>query len=331
MTRRTALGLSVIAFLGTVALLAAGCSSTTVVERVTQIVVMTPEVPEVTRLVTVEATRLVTAEVTVVVTRTERDIVVVTATPIPPPDRLSEAAAYQAALRWIINHQRNNGGFGSAKETAWAVLALRAADIDPTTIVTASGRTPLDYLDRLIADNLVVGAETIALVTLALDASGQAVPEALGVAAPPYPTAWPAAPLTMIALGHTSDRAGGHEVWVTLIDALDAGLESAEETAWAIMALVSGGHGAEAKPRIASALDDLRAWQGRDDQWGDAFTSALALQALAAAGEDTLDWGQPARGLLHLQQDDGSFGDMVATAAAVIALQEAWLGKLGAS
>ncbi|MBN1286169.1 MAG: hypothetical protein JXB47_12295 [Anaerolineae bacterium] len=325
MTRRPALIFILTMLLAAASVFAAGCGTTTITERVTQLVVLTPEVPEVTRLATVEITHEITVEVTVLVTQVRRETIVVTATPVPPPDRLGEAAAFQAAVRWLVEQQQASGGFGSAKQTAWAVLALHAAGIDPATLLTENERSPFTQLDSMITDNLIVGAETSALVALALEASGREAPEALGLTVPPYPnaSAGPALPLTIIALGR---RTPG-EVAAALGAAKANGFKDAEQAAWQIMALKALGRAPD-----ADALDYLKDAQEAGALWpgaSGARASALVMQALAAAGEDPLDWGAPAHALLALQRADGSFdGDLITTAMAIIALQETWPGAL---
>lgn len=333
MIQRLAFLFSLITLLAAAVGLVAGCGTTTITERVTQLVVLTAEVPEVTRLVTVEVTREV--EVTVLVTRVWHETDVITATPVPRPDRLSEAAAYQAALRWLVEQQQASGGFGSAKQTAWTVLALHAAGLDPETILTENGRSPFTHLESMIADNLIVGAETTALTALALKASGREVPEAVGIGSPPYPGAsvWPALPLTTLAL----DRRTPPEVVAALAESA-GDLQDAEWAAWSIMALsaLSSQQVEDSEALISAALDYLSTAQDAGNLWpavqdgeADALASALAIQALMAAGENMVDWNNPARALFTLQRDDGSFdGDLVATAAAIVALRETWVGAL---
>jgi hypothetical protein len=320
------------------ALLAAGCGGTTVTERVPQTVIVTAEVPEVTRLVTREVTREATVIVTRITERVERYPLVVTATPLTPPDRLGEAAAFQAAVRYLTEQQRNGGGYGGAANTAWAILALHAAGLDPETITARNGRSPLDYIDNIAADSLVSGAEARALTYLALVVAGRDAP-ALGLSTPPFPSSWPGLPMTAVALG----RGTPAELSGALVDALDQakdeGFEDVAQAAWGIMALkASGVRAAYADPIIETALDYLREQQLNDGTWPsagsdepDAYTTALAIQALAAAREDMLDWDTPAGALLDLQHEDGSFdGSTITTSAAIIALRETWLGGLAA-
>ncbi len=308
-----------------IALFAAGCGPTTIVERVPQTVIVTPKVPEVTRQVTVE----VTVPVTVVVTRVVRATVIVTATSIPPPSAaLGDAAASQAALRWLVGQQRLDGGFGGVRDTAWTVIALAAAGVNPEDVVNEAERNPLGYLEGAVAGDLIVGPELTALAALAFAEAGRETPEALGLAELPTPAAWPALPLLVMARGGAPDA-----VLRALIGAQaeDGGFGGVTNTAWAILALAD----ADEEAPLADAASYLRAhqltggaWSATDAGAPDALATALALWALVETGQDLGAWGDPLHALLGLQQDDGSFGDTLTTAAAVVAIQKAReLGK----
>lgn len=304
-----------------VATLVANRGGTTVVERVPQTVMVTPRIPEVTRRVTVQ----VTVPVTVVVTRVARRTVIITATPVPPPAGLDNAAASQAAVRWLIGQQRNDGGFGSVRNTAWTILALAAAGVDPANVLSETERSPLDYLDNVIATDQVAGAENTALTALALAGAGHRPPEPLELAVTPAPTAWPALPLLVMALGQAAPDA--------LVSALasaqteDGGFGDVRNTAWAILALAAAGEEAP----IAGALDYLRARQRADGAWPapngnapDPLATALTLQALVAAEQNLARWRDPLHVLISLQASNGSFADDIpTTAAAIIAIRQA--------
>jgi hypothetical protein len=319
----TRLGALTLAVLG---LLAAGCGATTVVERVRmpETVIVTAEVPY--QEVTVEVTR----EVTLVVTRVKHATVIVTATPLPAPAALSDAAALQAAMRWLIGRQQLDGGFGSVGDTAWAIMALAAAGIDPEDMVNQPGRNPLAYMNRVIEQNLVTRAETTALAALALAAAGQEVPEQLNLAER-RPTTWPALPLVVLALG---DQAPDElvEALVETQEEDGGSFGGVADTAWAVMAMVAAGH-EDTLPAALGFLHDCQRWDGSwpSDRRGDPDpgATALAIQALMAAGQDLEDWHDPLHALLDLQQSDGSFADdLPTTTAAVIALHKTWLGGL---
>mgnify|MGYP005848614919 CR=1 FL=1 len=307
-----------------IAMFLVACRGSTVVERIPLTVVVTAEVPQVTREVTV----VVTAPVTVIVTRVVPTTVFVTTTPLPAPGAaLSNAAAEQAALRWLIGQQRNDGGFTTVRNTAWATLALATAGVNPEDVLPPTGRHALEYLRGVISMGLAGGAEVKAVTALALAGSGQGVPEALGLRELPIPDTWPALPLLVWALGADAPD----EMVSALLDAQgdDGGFGSATNTALAILALAAAGEEAP----LAEALGALRerqltggGWAAGDDEGEpDALATALAIQALAAVSQDLRTWGDPVRALLALQQRDGSFGgDVVTTAAAIIAIQQAW-------
>ncbi|MCZ7542881.1 MAG: hypothetical protein M5R40_04780 [Anaerolineae bacterium] len=271
--------------------LAAACAPTLVVERIPQTVVVTPRVPEVTRRVTVA----VTVPVTVVVTRVARETVIVTATPIPPPDAaMGDAAASQAAMRWLVGRQRNDGGFGNIRDTAWTVMALAAAGVELEDVPSRTGRTPVDYLDDVALSGSASGVEMAGLVALAFAAAGREPPGALDIAGLPVPANWPALPLLAMARGADAPAA--------LVDALagaqaeNGGFGDVRNTAWAVLALTA----VNADAPVAGALAYLRAQQRAEDAWPasetgepDALTTALALQALVAAGEKPGRMGRP--------------------------------------
>jgi|GEM_PF-319769 len=168
------------------------------------------------------------------------------------------------AVAWIIDQQQPDGGFGSAGNTAKAIVALVSAGIDPTTIMTNSN-SPLDSLALHVDSYTTTGwdpAHSTALVAQAVVAAGQ----------------------------NPHDFAG-----VNLVDRLNSHYDAAtgtfgmgdEALAQYVLALAAVG---ETIP--SAAVDTLKTNQAGDGGWeylagwGSAQdTTGRVMQALVVAGE----------------------------------------------
>jgi squalene cyclase len=242
----------------------------------------------------------------------------------------------QRALSWLAGQQEADGGFGSASGTADIVVAFGAAGVDAHSVQSAQGKSPLDYLVAQVPDFNADGGEMSKLV-LAAVASGEnphnfgghdlvvsltqhlsptgqfgtnnRFQQALGILAlaaaqetvPPTTTQW---------LLDQQLPGGG---WGWAGDPADT-----DTTALAMQALIAAGEPLASTP-IVSALNYLRSSQGDDagfcysPAWGtdsNADSTAAALQALVAAGEDLDDWVRngrtPVNALQRFSKSDGA-------------------------
>ena len=167
-------------------------------------------------------------------------------------------------------------------QTFDAIYALRAAGVDPAGLVSAAGNTPADFLAAQAPSLEGAGAAKGALAAIALGLDPRAVGETDLVAA------------IESAFDPASGRHAGDDFGQALI----------------VIALVATGADVP-----AAALDALRAGQLEDGGWGFGETAspdatALALQALVAAGADATD-AAVADGLAWFrasQLEDGGWG-----------------------
>jgi hypothetical protein len=193
-------------------------------------------------------------------------------------------AAITAAVAFIAGAQQPDGGFGGFGDgqTFDAVFALRAAGIDPAT-VTNGGKTPADFLAAR------AGAQ---------DSAAEAAKAALAA----------------VALGLDPEDAGGIDLIAVVEGEYDAatGLYGADAFSQGLtmIGLACTGNGVP-----AAAVAALREMQLDDGGWGfdgasDPDTSAVALQALLAAGAPLTD-GDVAAAVAYFkagQASDGGWG-----------------------
>lgn len=227
--------------------------------------------------------------------------------------------AATAALDWLRTLQADNGGFaGFSGEvdpgfTADVVLAFAAANIDPLSVASPSGANPIDYLvSQAPATEGNPGAAAKLILAL------QTVPEASSI----DPTNVNGVNLVDVILdsfnGETNFYGQGAYVHST-----------------AILALSAAG-----VPVDQAAVDALLGAQIEDGSWGftgepipgtgDSNTTAIAIQALVAAGADQSAIDAGVDYLLSLQTEDGSIaydgsadplvGDANSTAVTIQAL-----------
>lgn len=285
---------------------------------------------------------------------------------VAPATRAAEtdSAAVDGAVAWLEAQQLDNGAFAAfggesdPGATADVVYALAAAGIDPAIVVSNSGSSPTDYL----VENAPGVAQTPGLaakVALALIAAGADPRDANGtdlIAAIEAGFNPATGFYGMGAFNHAyallALAAADADVEPAAIDALLAaqiddgswsftgeplpGTGDSNTTALAIQALGALGTADDA---VTSGIEYLRSLQDESgaiaydassapDLAGDANSTAVAIQAFVAAGED-------ASGLIEalstFQNPDGSFfwqpttpdPSLLATAQAVPALLEA--------
>jgi hypothetical protein len=280
---------------------------------------------------------------------------------VPQPD------AANAALDWLRAQQQPDGGFSAfggesdASVSADAAYAFAAAGVHPGAVVSADGASLLDYL-RSVAPQQVDNPGRAAKLVLALHVAGEDPYSAGGVDLVKSiydgfnaETGWYGdsffghilGVLAVSTLGDIFQQAG--------IDAIlaaqtpegswgfngdpTAGTGDSNSTALAIQALVAADGDRAA---IDRGLDYLRSLQNAEDgtmsydslsvgdPGGDANSTALAIQAFIAAGEDpaTLEHGDLLTALLTFQNESGAFqfqpafpdDSLLATAQAVPAL-----------
>jgi prenyltransferase beta subunit len=253
----------------------------------------------------------------------------------PLPILGTEGMAHRA-LSWLAGQQTADGGFGGASATSEIVIAFGAAGVDAHTVQSAQGKSPVDFLVTKVPSYNADGGEMGKLILAAVASSedphnfggydliisltrhlsptGQfgthlQFRHALGILAlaaaeetiPPTTTQWL----------KDQQLPGGGWAWATGFDA------DTDTTAMAIQALVAVGEPLTSTS-IVSALNYLRSIQGDgagfccSPVWGtdsNADSTALAIQALLAAGQDLDDWAKngrtPLDALRRFQKSDG--------------------------
>lgn len=200
----------------------------------------------------------------------------------PPAAHGSEVSD---AVHWLESQQRPSGGFPAAAErepgaemTAWAMLALAAADRNPLD-VTDGGKTPVDFLRSHIGE--VKDAGDVARTILALEASGVDPHEFAGEN------------LVARLLGERR-QSGSYQGWPAT-------------SAYAVLALRAAG----ANDAAAPTVEWLRKVQGKDGGWGNepkepstAEVTGAVLQVLSP-GSDASE-----RALAYMRKskrDNGGF------------------------
>lgn len=195
----------------------------------------------------------------------------------------------EAALRgaeFIRTTQQPDGGFGGfgPGQSLDAILAIRSAGLDPNTFVTG-GKSPADFVaahaDDLAASPALAGKAALAARALGLDARNVAGADFIAAIVAGYDA----------TTGQYAEDAFGHSL--------------------AMLGLVCAG----GAPAPASAVLALRETQLDDGGWGfggfaDPDTTALALQALIAAGVPVTDPAvvQAVAYLQSTQGNDGGWG-----------------------
>ena len=246
------------------------------------------------------------------------------------PAERADAALH--ALAWLRGQQEADGGYGGMGPSVENLLALAANGEDAATWRVDDGPSLLDYVTANAAAysrEEVAAAGKLALALSGVDACWP--PDALTPSAYYSPTlgalSADAGPLALgilgaLALAEPVDAANA----ARLVDLAlaDGGWEWASgwgrdtnTTSLAIQVLIAMGTPAS-DPAIQDGLAFLAATQSEsggiayDDQVGeaDANSTAYAVQALLAAGEDPASWstasGDPWRYLLNAQTDDGA-------------------------
>jgi prenyltransferase beta subunit len=203
----------------------------------------------------------------------------------------SPEEAVDQALNWLQGQQNADGGFsnGFSPEsgvpvTAEVVIALAAGGRDAGSVRSAEGASPLDFLYQQVQAGQVDGVGTTAKIVLAL-----------------------------VAAGLDPADFGGWDLIGQMEGAYDPDsgsyCGSIFDQALVVLALANAG-----RTVPQGAVDYLLAFQTTDGAWsfmgdtaalsGDTNTTALAIQALAAAGRKD-DTG---RGLAYLQRVQNADG-----------------------
>jgi len=280
---------------------------------------------------------------------------------VPQPD------AANIALDWLRTQQQPDGGFSAfggesdASVSADAVYAFAAAGVHPDSVVSGNGVSALDYLDSVAAVEVDNPGRAAKLV-LALRVAGanpysvdgvnlvKSIHDAFNAETGWYGDSFFGHTLAVLALASLDES-----IQNAAIDALlaaqtpegswgfngdpTAGTGDSNSTALAVQALVAVGGDLAATD---AGLDYLRTLQNAEDgtisydslsvgdPGGDANSTALAIQAFVAAGEDpaALEHGDLLAALLTFQNESGAFqfqpafpdDSLLATAQAVPAL-----------
>ena len=253
-----------------------------------------------------------------------------------------------AAASWLESQQRADGGFGleqsTLSDTAEAVFALTAAGV-ALDDVAVEGVTPVDYLTANLDSAATVGAQ--AKAALALSAAGLDVTDVEGTDLVAAITGAmndegrfgdDDATFTDSLYAVLALAAAGQEVPVAANDWIAA--HQGENGAWAwngsteaadtdsnttglaLQSLLAAGVAAD-NGAVVAGLDYLRSIQNEDggfpyqkpSEWGtdtDANSTAMALMAITAAGQDPAAWATeegatPTDALNALQNDSGAF------------------------
>ncbi len=244
------------------------------------------------------------------------------------------------ALSWLAGRQNADGGFGGASATADAVLAFGAAGVDAHTVQSAQEHSPVDFLITQVPTYNADGGEMGKLVLAAVasgenprnfggynlvvsltqhisptgefgtsiyfrHALGMLALDAAGESIPPTMTQW---------LRDQQAPSGGWG-WTAGSNA------ETDTTAMAVQALIAAGDPLTSTA-IVSAVHFLHTAQNDDagfcydpiSPWStdsNADSTAYAIQALLAAGENLTDWMQngrtPLEALREFQKSDGPF------------------------
>jgi hypothetical protein len=210
-----------------------------------------------------------------------------------PAQAASATEAVDQALGWLKSQQNADGGFSNGfspesniTATAEVVIALAAGGQDAGAVQSSNGASPLDYLYQQVKTGQIEGVGTTSKVILALVASGL-----------------------------DPANFAGQNLVGKLTAAYDAGSGSYGgsifDQALVVLALANVG---QTVPQ--GATDYLMAYQTTDGAWnfmgdtaalsGDTNTTALVIQALAAAGRKD-DSGRGLDYLRRVQNTDGGW------------------------
>lgn len=204
----------------------------------------------------------------------------------------SASSAAENAANWLRSQQQPDGGFpgfqggSDPSATTDAVVAFAAADVDPAS-VEQGGHSIIDFL-AASAESYGTSAAGAAKLILAAAAAGENPREFGGV------------DLLSGLQGHLDQASGLYD-------------EQIFTHAYAILAMVAAG---ETVP--AAAVTALEDHQAEDGSWsfsgstepgqGDSNTTAIAVQALAAAGNSNSAAIEKALGYLETARvSDGSY------------------------
>jgi prenyltransferase beta subunit len=201
---------------------------------------------------------------------------------------LSNAVAERKAVNWVLDQQQEDGSFDGFNPGATldAAMALEAAGIDPLTLESPTGNTPLDYI-VLQAETYATGASAAGKLTVGAIAAG----------------------------GNPRDL-GGFDAVTTLTEFYSPttgafGTDTFAQ-AWGLL-----GYAASGTEIPSAAIDYAKSIAADGGGWGfnpnapagEADATGLMLQALAAAGVPREDATVlEAIAFLHsLQNGDGGF------------------------
>ncbi len=259
------------------------------------------------------------------------------------------SSTIDSALAWLESEQQPDGGFGTGFNdgsdlgaTCDVILAIAAADQDPSEWISDAGNSPLDYVYTQVADGNPEAISLIAKVTLVLSATGQDPADFAGrdlveelnatydedtgsyggnvfdqalvmLALFNAEQSVPEAAAEYLLEFQTDDGA-----WALFGDT-EAGAGDTNTTALVIQALLALGY----EDAVGEALAYLEGVQNEDggfpyqvpSEYGtdtDANSTAYVIQALLAADERLSDWApagiDPVDALIALQDaDTGAF------------------------
>lgn len=262
-----------------------------------------------------------------------------------PTDVLLEAAGQGA--EWLVTQQQADGGFGDGFSegsvpgaTADVAFALAAVDIDPATVESSEGNTPIDYFESLLAASEDVDAGQLGKIVTALAAAGYDTSDFAGMNLVELLLASQDEEGVFVNdsgfIGHCIIMQAlynsGTDVPVSAVEALvavqneDGGwafaldeVSDTNTTSYCVQALVPQ-ESEMASDAIDRALSYFFAIQNEDNGWpyqnpsdfgtdSDSQSTALVAMAFLATEEDFGEWNAPAVYdlLLGFQNESGSF------------------------
>ncbi len=257
--------------------------------------------------------------------------------PLPILARLPRA---KLALSWMNSQQNADGSWSSLGSphpgaTCDAALAFAAAGLDPATVMaTGSALSPMDYLSATAQSFVTKTADSAGKLAMVVAAAGQDPRNFGGVNIIHTLTNTWYSP-TLGAFGVPTNTwhqafailgmaAAGEPVHVSATQTLlglqqpDGGWSydlgyvwtTPDDTGLAMQALIAAGV-PPTHTSLISATAFLRAQQDQDGGWGNANSTAFAVQGLLAAGENLPDWQKnghtPYAALAAYQKPDGPF------------------------
>jgi hypothetical protein len=246
-------------------------------------------------------------------------------------------ADLDGALDWLESQLQEDGGISNGFAPESDPGAMVTAGLDPETVLATAGLSAIDFLRNWINTNEEVGAGIAAKIIIALEAAGHeptafADRDVIGLILDDYdpgsgmfglgPFDSGLAILALVASGSEIPSGAVNSLIATRLNdgsfafSYDPSLATGDSntTAIVVQALIAVDRANE----VSASIEYFRTTQNEDGGWTyqkpsefgeetDANSTALAIQALKAAGEDMEQWGDPINVLSALQESSGAF------------------------